>query len=96
MKMRAPSKIPIFVAFAGRAHMAKVALKLARYVKIYGALALGARPRTIEEAIDCCADSPNLNSQVRSEIVRLGKLLQELAPDAAGKSRPTTEERRFC
>lgn len=60
--------------------MAKLALKLARYVKTYGELALGERPRTIEEAIDYCADSPILISQVRSEIVGLGTLLQERAP----------------
>jgi predicted O-methyltransferase YrrM len=60
--------------------MAKFALKLARYVKTYGELALGERPRTIEEAIDYCVDSPILISQVRSEIVGLGNLLQELGP----------------
>jgi predicted O-methyltransferase YrrM len=60
--------------------MAKFALKLARYLKTYGQLAFGERPRTIEGAIDYCVDSPILISQVRSEIVGLGKLLQELAP----------------
>jgi predicted O-methyltransferase YrrM len=60
--------------------MTKFALKLARYVKTYGELVLGGRPRTIEEAIDYCEHSPILISQVRSEIVGLGKLLQELAP----------------
>jgi predicted O-methyltransferase YrrM len=68
------------VRFAGQVHMARFALKLARYVKTYGELALGARPRTMEAAIDYCLDSPILISQVRSEIVGLGKLLQELAP----------------
>ena len=60
--------------------MANFALKLARYLKTYSELALGQRPRTIEAVIDYCADSPILISQVRSEIVELGRLLQELAP----------------
>jgi predicted O-methyltransferase YrrM len=60
--------------------MAKLLLKSVRYLKCYGELTFGSRPRTPEEAIDYCVDRPILMAQVRSEIVELGKLLQSVAP----------------
>jgi predicted O-methyltransferase YrrM len=60
--------------------MAKLLLKGVRYIKCYGELTFGRRPRTPEEAIDFCVDRPILITQVRSEIVELGKLLQRAAP----------------
>ncbi len=60
--------------------MAKLLLKSVRYLKCYGELTFGRRPRTPEEAIDYCVDRPILMGQVRSEIVELGKLLHSVAP----------------
>ena len=60
--------------------MSNLLLKVARYAKTYSDLAIHGRPGTIEEAIDYCVDRPILISQARSEIVELGKLLQEFAP----------------
>ena len=60
--------------------MAKLWLKGVRYIKCYGELRFGTRPQTIESAIDYCVDRPILMAQARSEILQLGKLLQESAP----------------
>jgi len=60
--------------------MPKLLLKVARYAKCYGELAFGAKPRTIEEIVDYCVDRPVLMTQVRSEILALGQLLQAHAP----------------
>jgi predicted O-methyltransferase YrrM len=60
--------------------MAKLLLKTVRYLKCYCELTFGSRPRTLEEAIDYCVDRPILMTQVRSEILELGKLLQSVAP----------------
>lgn len=60
--------------------MAKLLLKGIRYLKCYGELTFGGKPRTIEGIIDYCVDRPILMTQVRSEILTLGKLLQERAP----------------
>jgi predicted O-methyltransferase YrrM len=60
--------------------MAKLFLKGARYLKFYAQLNFAPRPHTPEAAVDFCADSPILVTQVRAEIAELGKLLQALAP----------------
>jgi predicted O-methyltransferase YrrM len=60
--------------------MAKLLLKGVRYLKCYGELTFGRRPRTPEEAVDYCVDRPVVMTQVRSEIVELGKLLKGVAP----------------
>src|ERR1700752_5268076 len=60
--------------------MAKLLLKGVRYIKCYSELSFGARPTTIEGIIDYCVDRPILMTQVRSEAVAPGKLLQERAP----------------
>jgi Predicted O-methyltransferase len=60
--------------------MAKFFLKCARYLECYAALAFARRPNSLEDVIDFCADRPILMGQVRSEIVRLGKILQAHAP----------------
>ncbi len=60
--------------------MAKLFSKGARYLKFYAQLNFAPRPHTPEAAVDFCADSPILVTQVRSEIAELGKLLQALAP----------------
>jgi predicted O-methyltransferase YrrM len=60
--------------------MAKLLLKGVRYLKCYGELTFGGRPKTIEGIIDYCVDRPVLMTQVRSEAIALGKLLQESAP----------------
>jgi predicted O-methyltransferase YrrM len=55
--------------------------KCARYLDCYAALAFTRRrPNSLEDVIDFCADRPILMGQVRSEIVRLGKILQVHAP----------------
>ena len=59
--------------------MAKLLLKSVRYLKCYGELTFD-RPKTIEGIIDYCVDRPILMTQVRSEAVALGKLLQERTP----------------
>jgi predicted O-methyltransferase YrrM len=60
--------------------MAKFFLKGARFLQCYRELAFGKRPGTMEETIDYCVDRPILMSQVRSEILELGKILKEAAP----------------
>lgn len=60
--------------------MAKLLLKSARYLKGYGELTFGSRPRTPEEAIDGCVDRTILKARVRSEFVEPGKLLRRVAP----------------
>ena len=60
--------------------MGNLLLKGIRYVKCYSEL-IGARPVSLEETIDYCHDRPVLMGQVRSEILGLGKLLKELAPE---------------
>ena len=60
--------------------MAKLLLKSVRYLKCYGELTFGGRPRSPEEAVDYCVDRPIVMTQVRSEIVELGKLLRSVAP----------------
>jgi predicted O-methyltransferase YrrM len=60
--------------------MPKLLQKGMRYLRCYKALVCGPRPRTPEGAVDFCLDRPILMTQVRSEILSLGKLLQEAAP----------------
>jgi predicted O-methyltransferase YrrM len=60
--------------------MTKLLVKGVRYLKCYGELAFGQRPRTAEAAIDFCVDRPIFMTQVRSEIVKLAKILQNAAP----------------
>lgn len=60
--------------------MAKLLLKVVRYIKCYGDLTLGCRPDTVEGAIDYCVDRPVLMGQARSEILQLAKILQASAP----------------
>jgi cephalosporin hydroxylase len=60
--------------------MPKLLLKGVRYLKCYSALSFGGRPGTLEEAIDFCVDRPILMTQVRSEIMELGKILQASPP----------------
>jgi predicted O-methyltransferase YrrM len=60
--------------------MAKLLLKGVRYVKCYRDLAFSARVDSLEAIVDYCVDRPILMGQVRSEILQLGKILQELAP----------------
>jgi cephalosporin hydroxylase len=60
--------------------MARLLLKGIRYLKCSGELALGGKPRTIEGTIDYCVDRPILLTQVRSEIMTLGNIVQEHAP----------------
>lgn len=60
--------------------MAKLLLKGVRYLKCYGELAFGGKPTTIEGTIDYCVDRPILMTQVRSEALALGKILQAHAP----------------
>ena len=60
--------------------MARLFLKGYRYLKTYGELAFGRRPRTPAEAIDYCVDRPVIMAQVRSEIEELAKLIQAAAP----------------
>lgn len=60
--------------------MSKLLLKVGRYIKCYGQLAFGSRPKTLEDTIDYCVDRPVLMAQARSEILQLGKTLQAFAP----------------
>lgn len=60
--------------------MENLLLKLVRYIKCYGELALGGRPNTLEATIDYCVDRPILMGQVRSEILQLAELLQTTPP----------------
>jgi cephalosporin hydroxylase len=60
--------------------MAKLALKMFRYVRTYGELALGGKPQTVEAVVDYCVDRPVLMAQVRSEILALGEILKAHAP----------------
>jgi cephalosporin hydroxylase len=61
--------------------MAKLLLKGVRYVKCYAELTFGGKPTTIEGVIDYCVDRPILMTQVRTEALALGKMLQALAPE---------------
>ncbi len=60
--------------------MSKLPLKLYRYVRTYGELALGAKPKTVEAVVDYCVDRPVLMAQVRSEILGLGEIIKAQAP----------------
>jgi predicted O-methyltransferase YrrM len=60
--------------------MAKLLLKVVRYIKCYGELTIRGRPDSLEEIIDYCVDRPVLMGQVRSEILQLAKLLQASPP----------------
>src|SRR5258708_6077192 len=60
--------------------MAKLLLKGVRYLKCYGELAFGGKPTSIEGTINYCVDRPILMTQVRSEVVELGKMREALAP----------------
>lgn len=60
--------------------MAKLLLKGVRYLRCYYELTFGNSPETPEEAIDYCVDRPIMMAQVRSEIVRLGRILRASAP----------------
>jgi predicted O-methyltransferase YrrM len=60
--------------------MAKLLLKSVRYLRCYGELTFGGKPTTIEGTIDYCVDRPILMTQVRSEALALGKILQAHAP----------------
>jgi cephalosporin hydroxylase len=60
--------------------MAKLLLKSVRYLKCYGELAFSNEPEGLEAIVDYCVDRPILMGQVRSEILQLGKIVQQLAP----------------
>jgi len=60
--------------------MAKLLLKVVRYIKCYSELTLGGRPNTLEGTIDYCVDRPILMGQVRSEILQLAKILEATPP----------------
>jgi predicted O-methyltransferase YrrM len=60
--------------------MERLFLKGVRYLQCYRDLAFGSRPDTLEEIVDYCVDRPVLMGQVRSEILQLGRIVQELAP----------------
>src|SRR4029077_9841743 len=60
--------------------MAKLLLKVVRYIKCYSELTFGGRPDTLEGTIDYCVDRPILMGQARSEILQLAKLLQATPP----------------
>jgi len=60
--------------------MAKLLLKVVRYIKCYSELAFGGRPDTLEGTIDYCVDRPILMGQARSEILQLAKILQASPP----------------
>ena len=60
--------------------MPRIALKVFRYIKCYSELALGRGPKRLEDVVDYCVDRPIVMTQVRSEILTFGKLLQEFAP----------------
>jgi predicted O-methyltransferase YrrM len=60
--------------------MAKLLLKVIRYIKCYRELTFDGRPTTLESTIDYCVDRPILMGQVRSEILQLAKILQETPP----------------
>jgi predicted O-methyltransferase YrrM len=60
--------------------MAKLLLKIVRYIKCYSELTFGGRPETLEGTIDYCVDRPILMGQVRSEILELARILQSSAP----------------
>jgi len=55
-------------------------LKCTRYLACYKDLAFGGRPETLEGIVDYCVDRPVLIGQVRSEILELGRLLQQRPP----------------
>ncbi len=60
--------------------MAKLLLKVLRYIKCYSDLAFGGRPDTLEGTIDYCVDRPVLMGQARSEILQLARILQGHSP----------------
>jgi predicted O-methyltransferase YrrM len=60
--------------------MAKLLLKIVRYIKCYSDLAFGGRPETLEGTIDYCVDRPILMGQARSEILQLAQILQKSPP----------------
>jgi predicted O-methyltransferase YrrM len=60
--------------------MAKLLLKIVRYVKCYGDLTFGGRPNTLEGTVDYCVDRPILMGQAKSEILQLAQILQASAP----------------
>jgi len=60
--------------------MSRLLLKGVRYLKCYAELTFSSRPETLEAVIDYCVDRPILMGQVRSEILQLAKIVQELAP----------------
>jgi predicted O-methyltransferase YrrM len=60
--------------------MGNLALKVVRYINCYRELTFGKRPSTLEEVVDYCVDRPILMAQVRSEILELGKIMKEAAP----------------
>jgi predicted O-methyltransferase YrrM len=63
--------------------MSNLPLKMVRYLRCYKDLAFGGRPDTIEGIIDYCVDRPVLIGQVRSEILQLARILEELRPRCA-------------
>jgi predicted O-methyltransferase YrrM len=60
--------------------MNKLLSKSLRYIKTYGDLTYGERPRTPSAAIDYCENRPFMMAQVRWEIQGLGNVVQEIAP----------------
>jgi len=62
------------------ASIANLFVRGARYLKCYGELTFGERPSTPEEAVDFCVDSPVMMTQVRSEVLELGRLIQSAKP----------------
>lgn len=60
--------------------MAKLLLKVVRYIKCYHDLTFGGRPDTVEGTIDYCVNRPVLIAQARSEILQLARILRTSAP----------------
>ena len=60
--------------------MPRLPLKVIRYVKCYAELSLGKGPKSLEAVLDYCVDRPIIITQVRSEILALGSLLEKFAP----------------
>jgi len=60
--------------------MAKLLLKGVRYLKCYQDLAFSSELESPDAVVDYCVDRPILMGQVRSEILQLAKIVQELAP----------------
>ena len=60
--------------------MPRLPLKLFRYAKCYAELSLGEGPKNLEGVLNYCVDRPIIITQVRSEILAFGRLLEQFAP----------------